>query len=77
MIQWPLMRIYLMRIPCHGPWPQGSLMVLPKVEVVRYVSDLGDYMGSDEAKTQKQGVEYIVKFRKASGNNKDEESHIE
>ena len=46
-------------------------MVLPKVEVVRHVGDLGDYMGSDEAKTQKQGVEYIVKFRKASSNNKD------
>lgn len=76
MIQWPLMRIYLVRIPCHSPWPQRLLMALSQVEAMRCVADLDDYMESDEAKNHEQGDEYIIKFRKVSGNNKDGESHI-
>lgn len=38
--------------------------------------DLDDYMESDEAKNHEQGHEYIVKFRKVSGNNKDGEGYI-
>lgn len=48
-------------------------MALPIVKVVRYVGVLGDYMESDEAKNHEQRHEYIVKFKKASGNNKDVE----
>lgn len=51
-------------------------MALSQVEAMRCVADLDDYMESDEAKNHEQGDEYIIKFRKVSGNNKDGESHI-
>lgn len=66
-----------MRISHHSLWPQEFPVTLSKVKVVWGGDDLDNDVDSGEAENGQQGNEYIVKFRKISGDdNKGGEGHI-
>lgn len=51
--------------------PQSLAPRIPKVKVVWWGHNLGDYMAASEAENHQQSDEYIVKFRTVSGDTKD------